>query len=296
MFSTRHVSIVTVLLVIAGGTLAGCSSGASGTITVWYPPSLATPMRQLVQQAASDGITVHPREIGSTQAIDEATTGAGAPDVIVADSTSVDAELDRPTAKARVAWYVTFGSAPLVLAYDARSKWAAQLRSGPWYQVVTMPGFHLGRVGPSSDAEAAMTNETIDQIAVQDHVPSLLAALSTSTNVVADGSLAHRIQTGKVDAGFLFANEAKAAGLPTIPLGPPASSRTAGDPASASFTVTVPTTSANQPAADAFVIDLLSHSGQGVFANDGLSVDRPPIEGGDVGKIPPSVTQHLVAK
>jgi molybdate/tungstate transport system substrate-binding protein len=242
-------------------------------------------MHTLVLQAKSRGITVHGRVIGSSEVIGQASARRNRPDVIVSDTASVDAELDRPRGGIRVAWFVTFASAPLVLAYDAHGPWAARLRKGPWYDVVTKPEFRLGRSDPSSDSEGILTDATIGQIALQRHVPRLLAVMSTPTNIYSDSSLQHDLETGKLDAGFLFANEAKVAGISTLSLKPAQ--------AVASFTVTVPVTSTHQGVADAFVADMLSRSEMKTIAREGLTIAKPLVAGGNSGKIPSSIRKEL---
>jgi hypothetical protein len=40
-----------------------------------------------------------------------------------------------------VSWHATFATSTLVLGYHPKSRFAQELRTKPWYQVVGWPGF-----------------------------------------------------------------------------------------------------------------------------------------------------------
>jgi molybdate/tungstate transport system substrate-binding protein len=50
-----------------------------------------------------------------------------------------------------VSWYITFAQSPLVIGYNATSKFAAEFKTKPWYQVLQEPGIRIGRTNPQFD-------------------------------------------------------------------------------------------------------------------------------------------------
>src|SRR5215469_18242780 len=47
-----------------------------------------------------------------------------------------------------VSWYVNFAQSPLVIGYNPSSKFAADLKSRPWYAVMQEAGIRIGRTDP----------------------------------------------------------------------------------------------------------------------------------------------------
>jgi molybdate/tungstate transport system substrate-binding protein len=56
-----------------------------------------------------------------------------------------------------VSWYVSFAQSPVVLGYNSTSRFAADFKSKPWYQVLTKPGIRIGRTDPKLDPKGALT-------------------------------------------------------------------------------------------------------------------------------------------
>ena len=109
---------------------------ARGTITVWYPQSLATTMHTLVRTSESWGNTVHGRVIGSSEVIGQLLPGGTAPmsssripPRSTPNLTGRGGEFGSPVRHLRVR--------PFGPCDDAHGPWAARLRKGPWYDVAT---------------------------------------------------------------------------------------------------------------------------------------------------------------
>ena len=82
-----------------------------------------------------------------------------------------------------------------------------------------------------------------------------------------------RLQSGQLDAGFFYANEAVAAHIPT-------------------YTVTVVERAPHPAAADAFVQFLLGAQGRAILTRDGLTVTSPVAVTG-AARVPPSLRAAL---
>jgi molybdate/tungstate transport system substrate-binding protein len=96
--------------------------------------------------------------------------------------------------------------------------------------------------------------------------------------VFAEESLVARLKAGQLDAGFFYASEAKAAGIPTVPL--------TGQTLKATYTVTVLNNAPHQTVGEAFVAYLLGPA-TSILAANGYTLITPPTLSGS--GVPPSL-------
>ncbi|HLI55046.1 MAG TPA: substrate-binding domain-containing protein, partial [Acidimicrobiales bacterium] len=143
---------------------------------------------------------------------------------------------------------------------------AADLRSEPWYDVVTKPGFLLGRTDPAVDPKGRLAVEALESTASAEHVPALAALARSSSGVYPEETLVGRLQAGQLDAGFFYSSEAKAASIPTVPL--------SGVDLAATYTIAVVDRAPDRAAAQAFVTYLLT-AGAVFLDRDGFEVLHP---------------------
>jgi molybdate transport repressor ModE-like protein len=61
-----------------------------------------------------------------------------------------------------VDYYITFAKSPLVIGYNPNSKFAADLKTKPWYEVLREPGIRIGRTDPKLDPKGALTVQLLD--------------------------------------------------------------------------------------------------------------------------------------
>jgi molybdate/tungstate transport system substrate-binding protein len=183
-----------------------------------------------------------------------------------------------------VSWYATFASSPLVLGYNPKSSFASALTSQPWYQVVTRPGFLLGRTDPKTDPKGALAAQAVTQTAAAQNLPALNAIVASTSNVYPEETLVGRLQSGQLDAGFFYTAEAKAANITTIPL--------AGVSLKATYSVTILNRAPDEAAAEAFVKYLLGPAGKAVLTSDAFVLTTPPAVTGT--GVPASVSQVIV--
>ena len=52
---------------------------------------------------------------------------------------------------------MNFAQSPLVIGYNPASRFAADLKSKPWYEVLQEPGIRIGRTDPKLDPKGALT-------------------------------------------------------------------------------------------------------------------------------------------
>jgi molybdate/tungstate transport system substrate-binding protein len=189
-------------------------------------------------------------------------------DVFVSASPKADATLEGASNGNWVSWYATFATSALVIGYNPNSPFAAALRSKPWYQVVTEPGFVLGRTDPATDPKGVLAVTAMTQAATADGEPALQQLATDTSEIYPEQSLVGLLQAGQLDAGFFYASEAAAAGIPTISLG--------NIHLNGQYTVTVLNRAPDVKAAQAFVTFLFSKLGRSILSHDGLSLVEPP--------------------
>jgi molybdate/tungstate transport system substrate-binding protein len=242
----------------------------SGPVTVLYAGSLTDVMEHSIGPAFDErtGFTFSGMSAGSTAIVTEVKGGLVRGDVFVSASPAADTKLIGASDGNWVRWYVEFGTTPLVIGYNPHSQFATALKTEPWYKVVTRPGFLLGRTDPATDPKGALAVTAIKRTAAADRDPGLLSILQSTAGVYPEQTLVGRLQSGQLDAGFFYAAEAKAAGIPTVPLGHLT--------LTATYTATVLRGAPDPAGADAFVAFLLGPRGRGLLEAAGIQAVLPP--------------------
>lgn len=278
--TTRRGGAAAVLSVSIALSLAACSSAGveagnhaprdRGTVNVLYAGSLVRLMEQDLgpRFTAATGYRFSGFAGGSVELAHEIESGVREGDVFVSASPGADAGLEGSAGGHWVSWFITFARAPLVLGYNPHSRFATALRTRPWYEVVTSPGFLLGRTDPVLDPKGQLTVQALRETARRTGDRTLLRTAEGSSGVFPEETLLGRLEAGQLDAAFLYKDEARAAAIPTVSLAPVSLAGT--------FTVTALTRGADAPGARAFVRFLLGRSGRRAFASAGFEVLDPP--------------------
>ena len=304
---------VTVLAAVAVVLLAGCGSSSkaststttagssqssstsasspvrgSGPVNVLYAGSLVDLMEKQLGPAfdAATGYTFTGFSGGSSALATQITGKVHAGDVFISASPSVNTTLEGAANGNWVSWYATYSSSPLVIGYNPNSKFAADLKSKPWYQVVTEPGFLLGSTDPATDPKGKLAVQALTAAATAENEPALKALAASTANVYPEETLVGRLQAGQLDAGFFYSSEATAANIATVPL--------TGQALKATYTVTVLNQAPHEAGAEAFVAYLLGPAGQAVLKKDGFDLTTPPTVSGT--GVPASLTSVLSGK
>ena len=249
---------------LLGGSAPASAAGVKTPVDVFYAASLEDIMGNQVgpafDKATGDRFVGFPG--GSKALATEIRGKLERADVFVSASPSVDASL---VGKANGDWlggYQVFGRSYLEIGYDPKSRFARELRSKPWYEVVGQPGFSLGRTDPSTDPKGVLAREALLEAARQHHLPALAREATETSNVFPEASLVGRTQSGQLDAGFFYSVEAVAAKLPAV--------RLTGYDLYATYTVAVVNRAAHPGAAGAFVAFLTGPKARKLMAKDGM--------------------------
>ncbi|BCJ35453.1 hypothetical protein Athai_29560 [Actinocatenispora thailandica] len=276
---TLAASVLALVALLAGCGSAGSGAGAGGssgtsdapgsgaTVTVLYAGSLVNLMEHDVKPGfeAAGADTFQGQGKGSDALVNEIKGKVTRGDVFVSASTATNDKLRGGANGDWESWYATFATAPLVLGYNPKSRFAAQLKSKPWQQVIDQPGFRLGRTDPKLDPKGRLTAQALAKVGL-----SKLAG--SDSGVYPEETLLGRLQAGQLDAGFFYSSEATEAKVPTVSLAPVA--------LAATYTVTVLNRAPQPAAAAAFVKYLLGARGVALLRKHGLRpTDRVRLTG-----------------
>ncbi|MGC2486114.1 MAG: extracellular solute-binding protein [Acidimicrobiales bacterium] len=244
---------------------------ASGTVDVLYAGSFLDLMEQQIDPAfhKATGYTVSGFSAGSTALATEISGGTQVGDVFISASPAVNASLEGSANGNWVSSYKEFGNSPLVLGYNPKSKFAKDLQTKPWYEVVDLPGFLLGRTDPTTDPKGVLAVDALTGVALSYDQPNLAPLASTQSNIFEETTLVGDLQAGQLDAGFFYGVEAAAAHLKTVPL--------VGTQLSGQYTVAILNRAPHEAAAKAFVKFLLGPAGQKILKNNGVTPIVPAL-------------------
>lgn len=257
---------------------------ASGHGEVWvmYAGSLANMMEHDLGPAfdRATGFSFRGEAKGSNALANEIKGKLRRADVFISASPSVDASLMGTGNGDWVRWYVTFAVAPMVIGYNARSRFAKAFETGSWLQALSQPGIRLGRTDPRLDPKGVRAIELLQNAQKADGLEGLvrkvLGAPDNPRQIFPEQDLVGRLQSGQLDAAFFYSNEASALGIPFVT--PPV----AIDP-KATFTVAILRDAPQREGAVSFVAFLLGPAGRRILERSGLTLTAPSVHGDRAG-------------
>ena len=265
------------LLVAASGASAASSQAvaarASGDVDVLSAGSLDTLMTKSVGPAfhRATGYTLVDTSGGSSTLAADIKNKIAAADIFVSASPTVTKTLEGRRNGNWVSWYADFADSPEVLGYNPKSKFAQDLKTKPWYDVVTMPGFLLGRTNPSQDPGGVLAAKALTETATAEHLPALKTLATETSDEYPEDVEEAGIENGQLDASFMYAADAISQDSPYVKLiGPKSLSALAGE-----YTISILKGSKHTAAAEAFVKFLLGHTGQAEMKHDKFGTVSP---------------------
>ena len=163
----------------AGSPSASASSSAtgSGPVNVLYAGSLVDLMQKQVGPAfqTATGYSVTGFSAGSKDLAAEIKGKVHQGDVFISASPKVNATLEGAANGDWVSWYGTFATSALVIGYNPKSKFANDLKTMPWYKVITEPGLKLGFTDPATDPKGVLAVQAMTDTAKSKNLPALTA-------------------------------------------------------------------------------------------------------------------------
>jgi molybdate/tungstate transport system substrate-binding protein len=266
-----------VSIVCIGLVAAACGSSSpksapskpSGNVDVFSAGSLDTLMTKSVGPAfhAATGYTLVDTSHGSGTLAADIKNKVAIADVFVSASPADDATLMGASNGDWVSWYAAFAASPEVLGYYPKSKFAKDLQTMPWYRVITMPGFRLGRTNPSQDPGGVLAAEALNETATAQNLPALKTLATETSDEYAEDTEEADIQTGQLDASFMYEADANSQGSPFV--------RLTGVSLAGNYTITLVKNAPHLAAAEAFIKFLLGPTGQSEMRADHFEIVSP---------------------
>jgi molybdate/tungstate transport system substrate-binding protein len=267
--------------------MASAQTTGAGPINVLYAGSLVNLMERGIKPAfdKADGAAFRGYAGGSNKLANEIKGKLVPGDVFISANPKVNAGLMGAANGAWVDWYVTFAQSPLVIGYNPSSRFAADLKSKPWYEVLQEPGIRIGRTDPKLDPKGKLTLELLEKASAVYKIPDLsgkvLGAPENPAQVLPEEDLVGRLQSGQIDVGFFYSTETTDLKIPAIVLPPETA-------LSAHYTATVLNGAPHAAAAVRFLTFLLGPDGTALMRAHGLGVVAPKVSG-DTGKVPSAI-------
>lgn len=250
-----RVAGLAVLLLITVA-LSGCTGEPGGVTELKVLPagSLLIPFEEAEAEfeALHPEVDVQLEGHGSIQVIRQVTDLHRAADVVaVADESLIPDMMYRRmegSDENYTDWYIPFATNEMVIAYTPASRYAGEITSENWYEILDRPGVRTGFSNPMLDAagyrtlmvvqlaESEYQNATLFESLIGSHFdPALEVTTDAGVNtihlpqimkpsdqelVIRDGSiyLISLLQAGGIDYAFEYRSVADAVGLEWIPL------------------------------------------------------------------------------
>lgn len=209
--------ILLVLLLVA------CSAprGSESTLTVFNAGSLARPLKAALDTfARREGVTIAQESAGSLETARKLTELGKTPDIIAL----ADAEVfPRYLLPEFVDQYTLFAHNRMVVAYTDRSKYAAQMNTARWSDILTRADVEVGRADPELDPNGyrtLMVWQLAERATGRQGLAQRLAAQAPERNVrPKEADLVGLLQAGELDFIWSYESMAKATGLRYVLLG-----------------------------------------------------------------------------
>jgi molybdate/tungstate transport system substrate-binding protein len=281
------------LLAIAAVLARSPVALAAGTVDVLYAGSLVNLMEHGIGPAfnKATGNAFQGFAGGSGLLANQIKGKLRRGDVFVSASPKVNASLMGSANDDWVSWYIGFAQSPLVIGYNPDSRFAADFKSKPWYEVLLEPGIRIGRTDPKLDPKGALTLELMRSAETKykksELSQKILGAPENPAQVLPEETLVGRLQSGQLDVGFFYSTETSDAKIPAITLPADVAPK-------ASYTITILRDAPNPTGANQFVTFLLGPEGQGIMKEHGLAVQNFVLSG-DASAVPANI-RSLVNK
>ena len=260
---------------------------AAGTVNVVYAGSLVNLMEHGVGPAfdKATGDQFQGYAGGSVGLANQIKGKLRKGDVFISANPKVNTSLMGAPNGDWVKWYIAFAQSPLVIGYNASSKFAADFKTKPWYQVLLEPGIKIGRTDAKLDPKGALTVALMKQAETFYKSPGLaqkvLGAPDNPAQVLPEETLVGRLQSGQLDVGFFYSTETSDAKIPALNLPPAIAPK-------AVYTVTTLRDAPNADGADKFVAFLLGPGGRDLLKEHGLTLQKMAVSG-DAGAVPQDI-------
>jgi molybdate/tungstate transport system substrate-binding protein len=298
----RRLAAVVCLCIGAAACARDAASTGAGPLVVYNAAAITRPMRAVLDSfARRTGIPYAQESASSLELVRRITELQSTPDVLALADPDLFPALLEPEF---TSWHALFGRNRIVLAYTPRSRGAADISRGRWWEVLERPGVQVGRADPNTDPSGYRTL-LVWQLAGRHYgVPDMEARMmraAPARNVrPREADQVALLQAGELDYIWTYENLASLMSLPylklpdAVDLGSPtdsaaysaASTRVLGKRAGDTiivrgrpilFGVTVPRGAPHAAAGARFVAYLLSDEGRRILRRTHFDALAEPV-------------------
>ncbi|MGO8693321.1 MAG: tungstate ABC transporter substrate-binding protein WtpA [Rectinemataceae bacterium] len=289
---------------------AGAQSQAKVTLTIFGAGTLAAPFKSLDDEFVKKypNVTIQAQFGGSVKMAKQVSELGQIADVVaVADYRVIPKFLFGGEGKTRYAdWYAGFATNAVTFVYTPASKFASEIDSGNWYEILSRPGVQIGRSNPDTDPSGYQTVQTLQLAEKFYKQPGLMDAILANaprTNMRdTETELIAALESGQIDYLAIYLSDARQHRFKYLDLPPQinlSDARYADAYAQAAvktangtvtgvptvYAVTVPVNAAHPDWARRYVEFLLGEAGREAMGADGFGTIAPAYAN-DVSKVP----------
>jgi len=186
-----------------------------GPLVVLTAGGLARPMRAALDSiSAKTGVRYELESAGSLETARKITELGKTPDVIALADEDVFPKVLMP---AHATWYARFAENRIVLAYTDKSRFASEIDSTNWWQVLQRPGLEIGRSNPDLDPAGYRTLMVFQLAERMYATPGLAATLEQSAHRrnmrPKEIELVALLESGDLDYAWFYESMARASGV-----------------------------------------------------------------------------------
>lgn len=321
-FAARRLAALAIVVLSLGPTFAGSrTSAAERQIFVLYAGSLGNLMEVDVGPSftRATGCKYLGEAKGSVLAANLIKEKLRTPDVFISADPKVNQRLMGKENGDLVRWYATIFGNEMVLGYNPKSRFAAELEQvgtndTRLYEILQEKGFRLGRGDPELEPKGYRTLFLFDLAEKHYQRPGLAEKILNNPEhpalIFPEEQLVARVEAGQLDAGIFYRNEVAEHSLPFIgfprelnlsdpELDPDYSAATYVSPKGTTYagsaivySITIPEASQNREGAIALVGFLLSEEGRKIVEKHALRLIQPMVSG-EIDAAPPAVQNAL---
>ena len=284
----------------------GAGKAVSGKLTIFHAGSLSVPFRKVSEafMKRHPGVTVKAEAAGSRDIARKVSDLGRACDVLASADYKVVENLLMPD---HARFNIRFATNELALVYTDTSAHAAEVNARNWHEVLLREKVRFGRADPNRDPCGYRT-EMLFQLAEKHYnVPGLAKRLAAKDGKrfirPKETELLALLEAGEIDYLFIYRSVGIQHHLTVLRLPDQVNLRNAAMSAlynaatvkvtgkkpgqfitrkgeAIVYSVTIPTSAANRPAAEAYVAFLLSPEGRKIIASCGQGLLEPAVADG----------------
>ena len=193
----------------------GMDLAPEGPLVVFTAGSLARPMRAALDSfSARTGVPYELESAGSLETARKITELGKTPDFIALADEDVFPKLLMP---AHATWYARFAENRIVLAYTDRSRFASEIDSTNWWQVLQRPGLEIGRSNPDLDPAGYRTLivfQLAERLYASPGLATTLEQTAPRRNMrPKEIELVALLESGDLDYAWFYESMARASGV-----------------------------------------------------------------------------------